>query len=133
MSPRRDKYKALRVPCPKCGVYEGRPCESKEGQVRRAFHAERHTAAKFAIPSESTIKRKGQAKGYGNQWAMTRAKVFALKGSQCEYCGADASHVDHKTPKCRGGTDDIDNLTPSCVPCNISKGTMTVEEWRGGK
>lgn len=126
---RRDKYKALHVPCPRCGVYEWRPCVRPDNTDRKSFHAERHTKAKFVEPTKPT--KKLIAKGYGKEWAKTRAKVFALKGCQCEYCGADASHVDHQTPKARGGSDDISNLVPCCMPCNISKGMMTLEEWRG--
>lgn len=128
MRARRLKYKALRVPCPRCGVYEWRACVRPDGTGRKAFHAERHTKAKLV---QSTAKTKKQAtKGYGKEWAATRAKVFALKGAQCVYCGDDASHVDHQTPKARGGTDDLRNLVPCCMSCNISKGMMTVEEWR---
>lgn len=35
--------------------------------------------------------------------------------------------VDHKVPRHHGGTDDLDNLTLACVPCNTRKGTRS--EW----
>lgn len=128
MRNRKLKYNALRVPCPRCGAYEWRPCIGKGERERKAFHTERHAkAANGALPTNA----KDYKKVYGPEWAKTRAKVFALKGSQCIYCGDDASHVDHQTPKARGGSDDIDNLVPSCARCNISKGMMTAEEWRG--
>lgn len=115
-------------PTLRCGVYEWRPCERPDGTERKAFHAERHTKAKFAEPTKAT--KKLLSKGYGKEWAATRAKVFAMKGAQCVYCGDDASHVDHQTPKSRGGSDDLSNLVPSCMCCNMSKGMMTLEEWR---
>lgn len=128
MRERRLKYNALRVPCPRCSVYEWRLCVGVNGQERKSFHAERHAKAKLVgLPAKP---QKKAAKGYGKEWAATRAKVFALKGAQCVYCGDDASHVDHQTPKARGGTDDLSNLVPCCMSCNISKGMMTVEEWR---
>ena len=32
-------------------------------------------------------------------------------------------HVEHFTPRSRGGTDDLANLNLSCVACNLAKGT----------
>lgn len=37
--------------------------------------------------------------------------------------------VDHKVPSCRGGTDDLRNLTLACVPCNTRKGRRTADEF----
>ena len=125
MPARKQKYEALRVPCPRCGVYEWRRCVGKGDRERKSFHAERH----YKAAREERPARKPKA--YPSDWAATRAKVFALKGSQCVYCGSDASHVDHQTPRARGGSDEISNLVPSCALCNIAKGMMTVEEWRG--
>lgn len=130
---RKLKYNALRVPCPRCGVYDWRPCVRNDGTERKAFHAERHTKAKVerlaALVQPKTAKR--MPNHYNKAWAKKRALVFATKGNKCEYCGSDASHVDHQTPRARGGSDDITNLVPCCVSCNISKGMMTLEEWRG--
>lgn len=126
MRPRKLKYNALRVPCPRCGAYEWKPCVGKGERVRKAFHAERHAkASDTPKPAPKPYK-----KAYGEDWPKIRAQVFALKGAQCFYCGDDASHVDHQTPKARGGTDEIHNLVPACARCNVAKGMMTVEEWR---
>lgn len=125
--PRRSKYEALRVPCPRCAVYEWRMCVRKDGTERKAFHVERHSKARAEGGKPS--KRKPIIPN--KEWAKKRAEVFALKGNKCVYCGDDAWHVDHKTPKVRGGNDDIDNLVPACGACNIAKGMMTAEEWRG--
>ena len=46
--------------------------------------------------------------------------------------------IDHIVPKCRGaerwvetiGTDDIDNLNPSCRMCNYYKGMDSIEGFR---
>jgi 5-methylcytosine-specific restriction endonuclease McrA len=125
MRNRKLKFEAIRVPCPRCGAYESKPCVGKGARERKAFHAERHAKAS----KEKRLPRKKMT--YPKDWAATRAKVFALKGSQCVYCGADASHVDHQTPKAMGGTDEITNLVPACSTCNVAKGMMTLEEWRG--
>lgn len=69
----------------------------------------------------------------------------------CAYCGhplGDRWHADHfeAVQRCmvvRGGrlvasgvmdkpeNDRLDNFMPSCVPCNLSKHSMTLEGWRG--
>jgi 5-methylcytosine-specific restriction endonuclease McrA len=62
-------------------------------------------------------------------WLIAKAKTFAAKGASCVYCGKDASQVDHVTPRCQGGTDDLSNLVPACAACNTSKNGRTPEEW----
>ena len=48
----------------------------------------------------------------------------------CCYCGDPATVLDHFVPVSRGGTDNRDNLWPSCEPCNSSKRAYLLEEWR---
>lgn len=62
----------------------------------------------------------------------------------CAYCGSplgDRWHADHFQPvrrewwKAGGGmerpqNDTLDNLMPSCAPCNLDKHAMTLEDWR---
>lgn len=78
---------------------------------------------------------------------LTRENAEALAkrdgGYFCHYCGKpiqfpgdipklpgtiyldpsiDALEVDHKVPKAKGGSDDLDNLLLSCTKCNQRKG-----------
>lgn len=50
---------------------------------------------------------------------------------KCFYCGKTVSdfEVEHMTPKARGGSNRIDNLTLSCHDCNQKKDTLTAEEF----
>jgi hypothetical protein len=76
-----------------------------------------------------------------------RRIVYKKYNQKCAYCGIHLLYkqmqVDHITPKYRGstqeeissyglfkGTNDIDNLNPSCGSCNSSKSTFTIEKWR---
>lgn len=76
-----------------------------------------------------------------------RQRVFEKYGGKCAYCGCDLTidkmQMDHIIPKFRGdtdaslersgiirGTDDYDNLMPSCGPCNKRKSTFSIEEFR---
>lgn len=68
---------------------------------------------------------------------------FKLKEKEkiyCEYCKVelkahqpypykDASSIDHKLPKTRGGKNVFDNIAITCTRCNIIKGTMSTEEY----
>jgi 5-methylcytosine-specific restriction endonuclease McrA len=49
----------------------------------------------------------------------------------CVYCGAKnvSLQVEHITPKARGGSNRISNLTLACEACNQKKGTQTAAEF----
>lgn len=67
-----------------------------------------------------------------------RLKVYLKTKGHCWYCGSEVSMdagssqftVDHVEPTNRGGSDDIDNLVPSCRGCNASKGDRSYEAFR---
>ena len=50
---------------------------------------------------------------------------------KCAYCGTiDVPlQVEHIIPKARGGSNRVSNLTISCQPCNLAKGTQTATEF----
>ena len=70
----------------------------------------------------------------------TRQIVYDKYNGHCAYCGCriglSEMQVDHIMPKRRGhnstdaGTDDIENLNPSCRTCNYYKGMGTPDELR---
>lgn len=48
----------------------------------------------------------------------------------CWHClQAPAEHDDHYIPTTRGGPDVLENLIPSCGPCNQSRLNLLIEEW----
>lgn len=116
---------ALKVKCPKCGASPGSRCvgRRKSPQLRKTPHIERMRIAQERPSNTAGIPNK--------DWAALRAKVFSSKGHRCFYCGKDASHVDHKTPLRRGGSNNIGNLVPCCAACNIAKGSTTADEFMG--
>lgn len=40
-------------------------------------------------------------------------------------------HIDHMLPLVRGGTNTDDNVQLLCPTCNLSKGSKTMNEWKG--
>lgn len=61
-----------------------------------------------------------------------REYVIQRDGKVCSYCGRSdvPLQLDHVIPRSRGGSDDPENLTPACRPCNTSKGSKLLSEWR---
>lgn len=78
---------------------------------------------------------------------INRKKVFDKFNGHCAYCGCDLElnkfQVDHVQPMRRGdsdndlkywkikrGTNDIDNLFPTCRSCNAIKSSRTPDVWK---
>jgi hypothetical protein len=60
------------------------------------------------------------------------ARMKRDHGNRCYYCGAEGVRLvkEHKVPLARGGANSAANIVPACAPCNLSKGTLTDEEFR---
>jgi 5-methylcytosine-specific restriction endonuclease McrA len=58
-------------------------------------------------------------------------RLVARHDGLCAYCGVNKTeHRDHVVPIARGGTDSIGNILPACAPCNLSKGSSLLIEWK---
>lgn len=74
---------------------------------------------------KNTIEHRRQARLNGAPGSHTvaewRAKL-AEHGGRCTYCGRTGRMTrDHVIPVSRGGTNDIGNIVPACLPCNSGK------------
>ncbi|HFU4527700.1 TPA: HNH endonuclease [Yersinia enterocolitica] len=69
-----------------------------------------------------------------------RAELREMFGGRCAYCGCeltDKFHADHIQPVIRTGgvmiyqdRDNIENMVPSCHPCNLHKHCNSLEDYR---
>jgi len=63
-----------------------------------------------------------------------REIIFNKTNGHCAYCGTGiilkSMQVDHLKSLFKDGTNDINNLLPSCRPCNRRKGTFDIEQFR---
>lgn len=61
----------------------------------------------------------------------TRAYLLEKWGRRCAYCKQAnvPLEIEHLTPKARGGSNRVSNLTLACLPCNQQKGTQTATEF----
>ena len=75
-----------------------------------------------------------------------REKLYTKYNGKCTYCGCELEefwHTNHIVPEWHTWTNEdwkkwivtedselLNNLTPSCPECDMTKGKMTVEEFR---
>lgn len=52
---------------------------------------------------------------------FTRDDLIARYGDACAYCGGPFEQLDHSVPVRAGGPHTLDNVRPSCAPCNRAK------------
>ena len=64
---------------------------------------------------------------------MNRKTIFDMTEGRCFYCGCQLDfqsfHIDHIKPRASGGKD-RNNCVPACIDCNLSKGSLSIEEFR---
>lgn len=77
----------------------------------------------------------GRSKGGNGGYSLLEFNAkLELSGGLCVYCGINtATTRDHIIPLSRGGSNTIDNINPSCLICNDSKGTKLLSEWNSAK
>ncbi len=76
------------------------------------------------------VRRARAAGAHGCATPEQVRQRVAFYGECCAYCGGPFQHVDHVIPLSRGGTAWPANLRPACAPCNLSKATKRLAEWR---
>lgn len=65
-------------------------------------------------------------------------RIYENQSERCFYCHKSitwpekGTHIDHKIPLSRGGSNEASNICLSCSRCNTSKGYKTVEEFLSG-
>jgi len=74
-------------------------------------------------------KQSRHARGYGTAWDKLRKLILTRDNHLCQAClrngrPTPATHVDHITPKAKGGTDEHTNLQALCEPCHTAKTTI---------
>lgn len=63
-----------------------------------------------------------------------RQSVYEKCAGHCAYCGCEIEYqdmqVDHVQSLHQGGTDELDNMLPSCRSCNHYKRSLDLEGYR---
>ena len=67
-----------------------------------------------------------------NGYYSSLKKKWLQENTRCYWCNCklDITNItkDHLIPKSRGGTDNEDNLKPSCISCNYTKRAKLVSQ-----
>lgn len=106
------------------GSWVAKPSGPQGGRPSEVF-----VVSKAAPKVVQVIKTKPRRKGISKR---VRFEVFKRDNWSCQYCGSQSPnvklHVDHITPVSKGGTNDLENLTTSCIDCNLGKGARELDD-----
>ncbi len=140
-------YKGQHGICKSCdnlrrsGYYKSHPEQAEKSRLNfRSFYAEHKAKVQERNRKwkESNPERNNYNRRMENRLRKYRVKNAAGKftvkeweskvkeyNSCCAYCSQsiidDEITIDHVMPLSKSGTNNIDNLVPSCLPCNVRK------------
>lgn len=134
-------------------VYCSKPCKVRSSDLRRNAdgRSEERDRERYANEAEHRRayarqylkdnpermrairrKRKGQLKG--QRFEFTERDWRRMKHRyhyRCAYCGQKRELIrEHIYPLARGGRHSVGNILPVCSPCNSSKKTRVLSDWR---
>ncbi|GAB2928039.1 hypothetical protein GCM10022245_69760 [Streptomyces mayteni] len=99
------------------------------------IHAERvsfdvHALSRGRETLSCVEYRQGTLAGY-----EVRQYLLEKWGRACVYCGTEGTplQIEHITPRSKGGSDRMTNLTLACSSCNQAKGAQRLEEFLTNK
>ena len=70
------------------------------------------------------LSRAASHRELGTQrWKNQRLRVLKRDGYVCQYCGDEATQVDHVISRASGGGHELENLLSCCAKCNQLKGS----------
>ena len=85
-------------------------------------------STEFKIPSVVVLK--DYVKPH-RRVAFTRFNLFLRHEFKCQYCGARGDLTfDHVVPRARGGVTSWQNVVAACSPCNLRKGSRSLQQAR---
>jgi 5-methylcytosine-specific restriction endonuclease McrA len=100
----------------------------KDVKLKRKSQYYKENPDKVLVYVQARRARKANAEG--SYTAKEWRELCAAHDHRCANCGASGKlTVDHVIPLVKGGSNLISNIQPLCLPCNLSKGTRSVQDW----
>jgi 5-methylcytosine-specific restriction endonuclease McrA len=123
----RKNCKGCHRPIPVEGASRCTPCAEKHKASERARSVARRPRREW---NGAQAKQRAKKRGASGAWTDEEmSKRAAALGNVCLYCGGPAGEADHFKPLSKGGTNNLENIVPSCGPCNRDKGGKDPVEW----
>ena len=127
----REIYEYLRCATCNSGVFEAFQKAWREWKTSPGYVPLKQRGR--SLPHSKTRKKSKANKDPGYVSSGLRYEVYERDKGRCQICGVVAGYdhdrdeyvqieVDHIKPKCRGGSNEIDNLRVLCKKCNRGKG-----------
>lgn len=125
--PTRSDAKRCSEKCNRAVTY----ARGRETAILKASEWNRANRHRRSAISQNAKVKRGERESTG--WINPRDwdRTVRRFGHRCAYCKGEGDlHMDHVVPLSRGGTHTIGNVVPACPPCNLSKHSRFVTEWR---
>ena len=126
-------YKCIRSQCRSCEAEYSREYRDRMPPEKKAESIAKLKKWQEENPERVVLQRKKHNKiGWHKREARKKNLICDLTDRQwqetlrncdykCVYCGALWEHQDHFVPLSNGGGYTVNNMVPSCSPCNLSK------------
>lgn len=104
--------------------------EYKRTYLRKRYHNNPdHKRKQFAYSSAALHRRRARKEANGGSYTAQEWRELCAKYDHlCLCCGeAKPLTVDHVVPLVEGGSNDISNIQPLCLDCNLRKATKTID------
>jgi 5-methylcytosine-specific restriction endonuclease McrA len=104
--------------------------ERKRDQIRERYHTNpEHKRKQFEYSNAAVHRRRARAQSNGGSHTAKEWRALCAQyNHRCLCCGeAKQLTKDHIVPLEKGGTDDISNLQPLCLDCNLRKHTRIID------
>lgn len=89
-----------------------------------------YTSGYIELPS--ILKLKYYLKRHNYSSKFNRYTLFKRDCYRCQYCNIEFSYneltIDHVIPRAKGGKSVWENCVTACNPCNLRKGSMSLQE-----
>ena len=102
-------------------------------EKQRGYKAKYNAGHRAERRRHSLKRRYAESLNKGQSYAAWEREIRSKKTFVCYWCGQkkplNKLHIDHIVPISKGGADCLNNVTTSCVGCNLTKHNKDLKKW----